>query len=157
GGLRYASQGIGSGGHILGAMLARASGAPMTHAPYRGAVPAMVDLAAGRADVMFTTLASVRSMLRDGKVKVIGSTAKERSPELATVMTMTEAGYPEVFLDAWFGIAAPAGLSQELATTIRDKLVAVVNLPEVRRRLAEQGFDPVTSTPDEFHKLIKRE
>jgi tripartite-type tricarboxylate transporter receptor subunit TctC len=157
GGLTYASQGTGSGGHILGAMFAKATGAPMTHVPYRGAGPAIVDLVAGRADVMFTTLASVRGFLQDGQLKVIATTAGQRSPELRNVMTMREAGYPDVFLEAWFGIAAPAELPDGIATIIHEKVAAVMSTPEAVQKLKELGFDRMTGTPEEFRALIKRE
>ena len=157
GGLSFASQGNGSGGHVLGAMFSKAIGVPMTHVPYRGAGPAVVDLAAGRTDLMFTTLASARAFIADGRLKVIGTTANKRPEGMPNIMTMQEAGYPSVYFDAWFGIVGPRGLPDPIAKIVRDKVVAVMNEPDVVNKLVSQGFDVVTNTPNEFESLIKSE
>ncbi len=109
GGLNFASQGVGSGGHILGEMLRLKSGAPFTHVPYRGAGPAVTDLAAGNIDLLFSSYVSAIGQVQGGKLRVLGWTATKRSPTLPDVPTMAEAGFPGTELEIWQGIVAPVG------------------------------------------------
>jgi tripartite-type tricarboxylate transporter receptor subunit TctC len=157
GGLTYASQGTGSGGHVLGAMFAKELGVPMTHVPYRGAGPAVTDLAAGRADLMFTTLASTQAFIADGRLKAIGTTSRQRPAGMPNLMTMQEAGFPNVYFDAWFGIAGPRALPDAIVGIVRDKVTSVMRDPEIVQKLNAQGFDVVVNSPEEFRRLIKAE
>jgi tripartite-type tricarboxylate transporter receptor subunit TctC len=93
-GLNYASQGVGSGGHILGEMFRLVSGAPFVHVPYRGAGPAVVDLAAGNVDLLFSSYVSAIGQVQAGKLRVLGWTSTRRSPAIPDVPTMTEARLP---------------------------------------------------------------
>ena len=122
GGLNYASSGVGSGGHLLGTMLTNALGVSMTHAPYKGAGQAMPDVAAGRVDFIYASLGSVKQYLEAGSVRVLAVTSKERLKELPDVPTMTELGYPSVFLDIWFGLVAPPRTPPEIVNTIHARV-----------------------------------
>jgi tripartite-type tricarboxylate transporter receptor subunit TctC len=155
GGLNYASQGIGSGGHILGAMLAQAAGAEMTHIPYKGGGPARTDLLAGRVDLLFTNYLGVKNFIDDGKLRVLGVSATRRMSSAPQIPTMGETGYPGVDLDVWFGIMAPAGVKPEVVQKLRDMFVAAVTSPEVTAFAGEQGIDVQTSTPEEFAAILK--
>ena len=121
GGLNFASQGVGSGGHILGEMLRRESGAPFTHVPYRGAGPAVTDLAAGSVDMLFSSYVSAIGQVQAGKLRVLGWTAPKRSPTLPDVPTMAEAGYPNVELVVWHGIVAPLGTPPALVKKLNEE------------------------------------
>jgi tripartite-type tricarboxylate transporter receptor subunit TctC len=155
GGISYASSGVGSGGHLLGTMLANASRAPMTHVPYKGAGQAMPDVVAGRVDFIFASLASVKQYLEAGSVRVLAVTAKERLKELPDVPTMTEAGYPSVFLDIWFGLVAPLGTPPDIVKVIHTDVSKVMRSPDVVKRLADMGLYVTTNTPEEFRAMIK--
>jgi len=155
GGINYASSGVGSGGHLLGTMLANASRAPMTHVPYKGAGQAMPDIVAGRVDFIFASLASVKQYLEAGSVRVLAVTAKERLKELPDVPTMTEAGYPSVFLDIWFGLVAPLGTPPDIVKVIHTDVSKVMRSPDVMKRLADMGLYVTTNTPEEFRAMIK--
>jgi tripartite-type tricarboxylate transporter receptor subunit TctC len=155
GGINYASSGVGSGGHLLGTMLANASRVPMTHVPYKGAGQAMPDVVAGRVDFIFASLASVKQYLEAGSVRVLAVTAKERLKELPDVPTMTEAGYPSVFLDIWFGLVAPLGTPPDIVKVIHADVSKVMHSPDVLKRLADMGLYVTTNTPEEFRAMIK--
>jgi len=155
GGINYASSGVGSGGHLLGTMLANASRVPMTHVPYKGAGQAMPDVVAGRVDFIYSSLASVKQYLEAGSVRVLAVTAKERLKELPDVPTMTEAGYPSVFLDIWFGLVAPLGTPPEIVRVIHADVDKVMRSPDVVKRLADMGLYVTTNTPDEFRAMIR--
>ena len=155
GGLNYASSGIGSGGHLLGTMLANALGVSMTHAPYKGAGQAMPDVASGRVDFIFASLGSVRQYLDAGSVRVLAVTSKERLKEMPDVPTMTELGYPSVFLDIWFGLVAPPRTPPDIVNAIHARVNTAINDPDVVKRLADLGLYVTTNTPDEFRAMIK--
>jgi tripartite-type tricarboxylate transporter receptor subunit TctC len=154
GGLNYASQGVGSGGHILGEMLRLRSGAPFVHVPYRGAGPAVQDLAAGNVDLLFSSYVSAIGQVQAGKLRILGWTATKRSPALPDVPTMAEAGYPGVELEIWQGIVAPLGTPPAIVKKLNEEFVKAAKAPDVVEKVAAQAVEMYTTTPDEFRKLI---
>jgi tripartite-type tricarboxylate transporter receptor subunit TctC len=154
GGLNYASQGVGSGGHILGEMLRLNSGAPFTHVPYRGAGPAVTDLAAGNVDLLFSSYVSAIGQVQAGKLRVLGWTATKRSPALPDVPTMAEAGFPGTELEIWQGIVAPLGTPAPIVQKLNEEFVKAAKSPEVVSKVAAQAVEIYTSSPDEFTKLL---
>ncbi len=109
GGLSFGSQGVGSGGQILGEMFKGRVGAPMVHVPYRGAAPAATDLMAGRIDFLFTSYISIGEQAAAGKVRIIAIGGAKRVDAAPNIPTMAEAGFPGVEMDMWHGMVAPAG------------------------------------------------
>jgi tripartite-type tricarboxylate transporter receptor subunit TctC len=154
GGLNFASQGVGSGGHILGEMFRRESGAPFTHVPYRGAGPAVNDLVAGSVDMLFSSYASAIGQVQAGKLRVLGWTAPKRSSTLPNVPTMAETGYPSVELVVWHGIVAPLGTPPAIVKKLNEEFVKAAHAPDVVQKANAQGVEMTTSTPDAFQKLL---
>ena len=109
GGVRLASQGVGSGTHILGAIWQDLAKAPIEHVPYRGSGQILPDLLAGRVDMSFISYLTIRELVKDGKLRILAVASPTRWSGLPDVPTMAEAGYPGVDQDTWFGVAAPAG------------------------------------------------
>ena len=153
-GLNYASQGVGSGGHILGEMLRLRSGAPFVHVPYRGAGPAVQDLAAGNVDLLFSSYVSAIGQVQGGQLRVLGWTAPKRTSALPEVPTMAEAGYPGVELEIWQGIVAPAGTPPAIVRKLNAELIKAATSPDVVQKVAAQAVEITTSTPEDFGKLI---
>lgn len=154
----YASQGIGSGGHLLGSMFAGSIGMPLTHVPYKGGGQATPEVVAGRNDLIFSSYASVRSFVNGGKLRLLATTAKARMPELPEVPTMSEAGYPSVFLDVWFGLVGPAGMPDAITRTIHEQVSRALNSPDVVQKMAGLGLYVATSkSPEEFGDMIRTE
>ncbi|MPZ56406.1 MAG: tripartite tricarboxylate transporter substrate binding protein [Rhizobiales bacterium] len=153
-GLNFGSQGVGSGGHILGEMFKLRSGAPMTHVPYRGAAPAVTDLAAGRIDLLFASYISVAGQVQSGKLRLLALTAPKRSPTLPDLPTMAEAGYPGMDVLIWHGLVAPAGTPPAIVRKLNEAFVKAANAPDVVGRVTPQVAEITTSTPDDFAKLI---
>ena len=139
GGLSFASQGSGSGGHLLGEMFKVRTGANMVHIPYRGAGPAALDLAAGRVDFFFVSYSSVLPFLQAGKVRVIAVTSPKRLPALPDAPTMREVGFAGIELDAWFGLVAPAGTPDPVIDKLNAAFVQAVRDPDVHQADVEQG------------------
>jgi tripartite-type tricarboxylate transporter receptor subunit TctC len=153
-GLNFGSQGVGSGGHILGEMFRLRSGAPLVHVPYRGAGPAVVDLAAGNIDLLFSSYVSAIGQVQGGKLKVLGWTSTKRTPALPDLPTMAEAGYPGTELEVWQGIVAPLGTPPAIVKKLNEEFIKAAHAPEIVRKVAEQAVEMYTTTPEEMGKLI---
>ena len=153
-GLSFASQGSGSGGHLLGAMLKTRTGANMVHVPYRGAGPAALALAAGRVDFFFVSYSSLLPFLQAGKVRVLAVTSPQRLPALPDAPTMREAGFAGIEVDTWFGLVAPAGTPDAVIGKLNAAFVQAVRDPDVARQMAVQGADTIVDTPAEFAAFI---
>jgi tripartite-type tricarboxylate transporter receptor subunit TctC len=156
-GLSYAGQSVDATGHLLGAMLARATGAPMTLVPYRGAAPAVTDLLAGRVDLFFTSYATVHSHVEAGKVRLLAITTAERDPLLPRTPTVVELGLPELAMEVWYGAAAPAQTPGTTVEALHERFSSAAMAPDVVAKLTGQGIRAVTNTPAEFTALIARE
>jgi tripartite-type tricarboxylate transporter receptor subunit TctC len=154
GGLNYASQGVGSGGHILGEMFRMKSGAPFTHVPYRGAGPAVQDLAAGNVDFLFSSYVSAIGQVQGGKLRVLAWTATKRSPAIPDTPTMAEAGYPGTELEIWQGIVAPLGTPPALVRKLNEEFVKAAKSPEIVSKVAAQAVEMYTTSPEDMSKLI---
>src|SRR5262245_61251337 len=157
GGLNFASQGTGSGGHLLGEMLKLRTGAHMVHVPYRGAAPAATDLAAGRVDFFFVSYSSLLPFLQGSKVRAIAVTSAKRLPALPDAPPLTEAGFAGVALDAWFGLVAPAATPDAIIDKLNAAFVQAVRDPQVIKQMTDQGAEALATTPAEFAAFIASE
>src|SRR5215210_6115738 len=153
-GVSYASQGVGNTAHLLGEMLQAAARVPLVHVPYRGVAPALADIISGRVDMMFSSYLSAGGQIEGGKLRMLALAADQRSSLLPNVPTMTEAGYPGVELDTWFGIMAPAGTPAPIVAKLHAEFVKVMQTEDVKKLLLPQGANIVTGTPEEFVQLI---
>lgn len=154
----FGSAGNGSSNHLSGEVLKLLTGASMQHVPYRGSALAMNDTIAGQITYMFDILNVAIPQSRSGRVRALAVTSGKRSPYAPEVPTMEEAGVPGYSAagsDLWFGIMAPAGLPKPVAEKLQSTLVTVLRSPEMRQVIRTQFFEPYTSTPDEFMKVIR--
>jgi tripartite-type tricarboxylate transporter receptor subunit TctC len=156
GGLAYASQGVGTAGHLLGELFRKSSDAPLIHVPYKGAAPAVIDLVAGRVDMMFVGILPSQQHLAAGTLRALAVTSRTRMPELPQAPTMAEAGHPDVNTDfVWFGLMGPAKIPDATVRNLHDLFSKAVMSPEVRDKLAAQGIAVEASTPEQFAARIK--
>jgi tripartite-type tricarboxylate transporter receptor subunit TctC len=155
GGLSFASQGIGTAGHLLGEMFKMQTKAPFEHIAYKGSGPALQDTLAGRVDFFFDAMITALPHVKEGKLRALAIATKTRSSLLPTVPTMAEAGFPGVEQEDWFGVFAPAGTPPAVVKKLNDEFVKAVRNPEVSQKITDRGLDVVTSTPEEFAALIK--
>lgn len=153
-GLNYGSAGIGSAPHITAALLAKTSGAPMTHIPYRGLAGAMNDLVGGRLDFVFSSVASLGGFVSDGNVKVLAVAGKSRIKSFPQVQSMAELGYPGVDVDLWFGIVAPLGTNPDIVRKLNEMFVKATNSPELAPQLAQLGVEVATGSPADFKQTL---
>lgn len=155
--LSFASQGVGSGGHLLGEMLKHRTGIDVLHVPYRGTAHALPDLLAGRVQFFFDGIPGAGPLVAEGKLRGLALTDRARAAMLPNVPTMAEAGFPDYELSAWFGLVAPAGTPKEVIAKLHAELAKAVAHPDVQRRFVQFGFKGIGNSPEEFAAVIEND
>ncbi|HSQ04535.1 MAG TPA: tripartite tricarboxylate transporter substrate binding protein [Burkholderiales bacterium] len=153
----FASTGNGSSIHLAGEMLNVVGKVHMVHVPYKGAAPALTDLLAGQVQFMFTTIPPALPHVKSGRLKALVVANARRTALLPDLPTTAEAGAPGVEASSWNGVLVPAGTAGDIVNLLHDELVKIMNLAEVRTRLATAGVEPVTNSPAEFAAYIGTE
>ncbi|MBX9595264.1 MAG: tripartite tricarboxylate transporter substrate binding protein [Roseomonas sp.] len=148
GALNIGSSGAGTSLHMTGELLKLEAGIDMTHVPFRGAGPMIQEIIAGRVEVGVDNLPSVIGHLREGRLRPLAVTTKERSPAMPDVPTTAEAGLPGVEATAWFGLQAPARTPAAIIQRISDEVNVIIREPDMARRLADLGGMAPGLTPD---------
>jgi len=157
GSLAYASGGNGTPPHINGEVFKSVAGVDLLHVPYKGGGPALVDLMAGRVQVMLDTAASAMPHVRSGKLRALAITGPKRSPEYPDLPTFAEAGMPQYDTNAWYSIHAPAGTPPEVVRRLNAELVVILKDPDVLARFKQLSTDPVGNSPEEFAGFVRAE
>jgi len=156
-GMTYASVGSGSMQHLSGAVFGKAAALDLVHVPYRGTAPALVDLAAGRIDFAFESMAGVLPLVRAGTLRALAVTTPERSRLMPDVPTMAEAGVRGVEVSIWLGVFGPGAMPAPVVATLNTAIREGLRQPESERRLAELGADPVGSSAEELGRFLGSE
>ena len=155
--LTMASAGSGSVLHLIGEYFQEANGIKWTHIPYKGSGPALIDLVAGRVDVMVDTPPSAAPHVKSGKIKVLAATSQKRSSLLPEASTLEEQGYRGYDMGSWMGLVAPKGTPPEVIARLNAVLVEALRTPEMQQRLVAVGAEPEGGTPAQFAQKIKLE
>jgi tripartite-type tricarboxylate transporter receptor subunit TctC len=133
--------GVGSGSHISGVYFQNFAGTHLQYVPYRGTDPALIDLMAGRIDMMFDQASEASQKLQAGQIKAYAVTAKNRLPSLPDIPTADEAGMPGLYINIWYGLWAPAGTPKDVIAKLNSAAVAAMAAPTVQKRFADLGLD----------------
>ncbi len=149
--------GIGSVSHLGTVLFQAAAGIKLNMVPYRGAAPAMTELLGGQLDALFGDGPTVISYISAGKVKALAATSQRRSEIFPDVPTFLEQGFADTVQDQWAGVLAPARTPPEIIARLNGAMVAVMNDPEVRAKLAQTGVVPAPGSPDEFGRYLRGE
>lgn len=157
GALAYASAGVGNTMHLAGEQFRMQAGINLLHVPYKGGAPAMNDVLGGQVPMMFNNLPAVLSMVRGGKLRALAVATPQRSRLLPDVPTMEEAGLPGYVSSVWNGVLVRSGTPRPVVDRLNREIVAVLQSPEIRRSLEDQGFDVIPSSPEQFSALIHTE
>ncbi len=154
--LNYASLGSGTAAHLTMEMFKATAGIDITHIPYKGSSPAVADLIAGQVQTMIDGLPSALPHVKAGKLRALAVTSAKRSGAAPDLPTIAET-YPGFSADAWSGLFAPKGTPKPIVDKLALETQRILKLPEVQKRLADLGAEPVGSTPAEFSEHVKRE
>ena len=153
----YASSGVGSPGHLAGELLVKATGANLTHVPYKGGSPSTLAIMSGEAQVNFATLPAVVPQIRGGKVRAIALASRERNPAVPDVPTMGELGLADFDVGTWSTLVGPKGLPADVVKKLNEAVNAVVNDPAVRQRLLDEGSEIRLMSPQETAAFMRAE
>jgi tripartite-type tricarboxylate transporter receptor subunit TctC len=156
-GLSYASQGVGTIGHLLGEVFRTRSGGQLQHVAYKGSAPALQDVMGGQVDLLFDPVSTAWPMITSGKVKALGVAAPRRSPALPQVPTLAEAGVPGVEGSVWWGVVVKAGTPPAVVDRLNAEITKALAHPDVTKRFAELGLEPLPMAPARFGEFLKTE
>lgn len=151
----FASSGVGSNQHVVGAWFAREAGIVLEHVPYRGAGAAVGDLLAGHVKAAFLGPTALIAHHNDGKIKIIGQTSAKRAPTLPNIQTLEEAGYKGLVLEAWYAAFAPPGTPADLIGQINAAVGKALTDEKLRANFEKGSMEPIGGTPEALGKLAQ--
>ena len=152
--LTAGSGGNGTPQHLVLEMFKGASGAKIVHVPYKGGAPALVALLGGQNDVVFSLWPECLNFVKAGKLRALAVTTETRLAQIADVPTTAEAGFPSVQATGWQGVMVRAGTPKEIVAKINAEVNSIMAAPEMKARIVEQGFMPITMDVGETEKFV---
>jgi tripartite-type tricarboxylate transporter receptor subunit TctC len=155
--LTYGSTGYGSSPHLSGELLKDMAGVEITHVPYKGSAPAIVDLRGGQIDLFFDNAPSILPHVKPGPLRALATTGAKRSKLLPDVPTMQEAGFPGFVIEPWWGVLAPAKTPPAIVARLNQVINEVLKDPAVVRRFEEVGLDIWGGPPERMANLMRTE
>ena len=156
-GLTYGSSGPGNAGHLAGELLSHMAKLDLTHVPYKGGGPAMIDLLGGRINMIFASPSSALPHVKSGKIKGVAVTTRKRSEIVPELPTIAESGVPGYEVNNWYAMGAPAGTPRPVIARLNKEIVAILTTPDVKQLLLKQGLEASPSTPEELGRYMKSE
>jgi tripartite-type tricarboxylate transporter receptor subunit TctC len=153
--LNYGSYGAGGAAHLAAELLSRDAGISWVHVPYKGGAPAMADVLAGRLSAYFTNPITGLAHIQSGKIRALATTGGQRMKVLPDVPTMQELGFKDFEVVEWNGFFVPAGTPADVITKLSESVKLATQQPEVQKRMAAQGVEPVGNTPKEFSAFLQ--
>jgi len=155
--LNFASPGNGTSSHLAGELFRQVAKIEVVHIPYKGATPAITDLIAGQVSFTMASVLSVLPYAKQGRLRMLAVTTAKRSGALPDIPTISEAGLPGFEVSNWYGILAPGGTPRPTVDRLNSELARIARVPDLAEKLAAQGADPATGTPEEFERFIQAE
>jgi tripartite-type tricarboxylate transporter receptor subunit TctC len=156
--LHFASVGNGTPSHIAGELLMLKSGIQIVHVPYRGGGPAVADTIGGQVWLLFVTMPAAISHVRAGKLRPLAVTTAKRNPGAPEIPTVAEAlNIPDYEVDSWYAMFAPAKTPPAIVARMQRDVARVIQLPDVKQKLLEQGGDTVGSSPEALDRVVRSE
>ena len=157
GALNFSSAGSGSTQHLAGELFKLRTGTSMVHVPYRGSAPSIAALLSAEVQLTFVNPLAIGPHVKSGRLRALAVAGPKRAALLPEVPTMKEAGVDGVSVPLWFGMLAPAATPREIIAVLAAGVARAARDPDTRKRLEEQGAEPVGSTPEEFSALLREE
>ena len=153
----YGSAGTGTITHVIPAQLLQTAGLNAVHIPYKGSAPALIDLFAGQIQFAVDAMSSALPYIRDGRIRALAVTSKERVATLPAVPTVSESWIAGYEATAWQGLMVPAAVPGPIVTRLNLEMLKVLAMPDVRTQMARQGTDPLGSTPEAYNAYLRSE
>jgi tripartite-type tricarboxylate transporter receptor subunit TctC len=155
--LTFSSSGSGGAPHLAGEMFKHQTGTELQHIPYRGSGPAVIDLIAGRITMMFDATPSLLPNITAGKLRPVAAASPQRHRLLPDIPSFAELGYPAMDIALWYGVVVPAGTPAPIVQRLNAELAKVVEMPDVRKNLSEQGADLQGGSAEDFGAFMREE
>lgn len=155
--LNYGTSGIGAADHLSAELFQVMTKTKMVHVPYKGGPLAIIDLISGNLQLMFSTVPTAVGLIKGGKVRAMAITNSNRFPLMPELPTVAEAGIPGFAVNNWTGVFVPAATPAEVIARLNAELVKVLAMPEVKKRLLDNGIDALSNTPEQFAIYIRAE
>ena len=155
--LNYASSGVGTPGHVGFELFKYMTGISVVHVAYKGGAAGIVDLMAGRVQLMLESTNSITPYAKAGRVRGLAVSGPKRSEALPEIPTMIEAGVPGYEATTWTGIVAPVGMPRPVVTRLNAEIVQMAASPSYKEKVAAIGSDPMSGTPEQFSAFIRSE
>ena len=155
--LDYSTPGAGGPQHLAMELFMQETGTRLVHVPYKGSAGAMTDVVGGHVQASIVSLQTSSSFIHSGQLRMLAVMSEERSPAFPNVPTLKELGLPNLVVDTWYGVLAPAGTPPEIVAKINTELDSILQLPDVREAFAKQGLVPVGGKPERLRDLLAQE
>jgi tripartite-type tricarboxylate transporter receptor subunit TctC len=155
--LTFSSSGSGGAPHLAGEMFKKQTGTEVQHIPYRGSGPAVIDLIAGRITMMFDATPSLLPYIISGQLRPIAAASPQRHRLLPDVPSFAELGYPGIDIALWYGVVVPGGTPAPIVQRLNAELVKILDMPDVRKNLGEQGADLQGGSAEDFGTFMRNE
>lgn len=155
--ISYGSSGVGGTNHLAGEIFSRAAGAPMLHVPYKGNAPAITDAMAGQISFVFAQTDAAIGLADSGKLKPLAITSAKRNPRVPNIPTFAEVGLPEVVVEGWTGVMAPAGLPADVLKNLQESIARAKKMPAFKDKMESLGFVITPTSSEAFAKRIREE
>ncbi len=155
--LNYSSAGVGTTQHLSAELLKLLTKTFIVHIPYKGTSPSLTGLIAGEVDLTFANIPAIQAHVKSGRLKALATTGSRRDPQMPEVPTMKEAGIEGLDVTVWYGVFAPAATPKDIVQKVAAGIQRATRDGDLRKRMLEQGADPVGNTPEQFAKLLREE
>jgi tripartite-type tricarboxylate transporter receptor subunit TctC len=155
--LNYSSAGAGTTQHLSAELFKLKTGLSIVHVPYKGTAPSLTSLIAGETDLSFANIPAIQQHVKSGRLRPLASTGTKRAAQMPDVPTMKEAGVDGVEVTVWYGVLAPSATPRPMVAALSAAVARAAHDPEIRKRLAEQGAEPVGNSAEEFGRLLREE
>lgn len=155
--LAYASGGIGSSSHLAGELLQIMAGIKAVHVPYKGAGPALIDVASGQVHFMINSMPAVMGLVQNGRLRALAVSGSKRSPAAPEVPTIAESGVPGYEFATWYGLLAPTATPAGVIGRLNEAVQKSLRENDLREKLLQQGVEPEASTPQRFGDMLRND
>ncbi len=155
--MAFASSGAGTSPYLAMELLKSITGMKLTHVPYKGSGPAVIDLVGGHVQLMFGAVSTTIGQVQNGRLRAIAISSPQRWPALPEIPTVAESGVPGFEASTWYGVLAPAGTPPAIVSKLHTDMVAAITSPDIRKQVLDLGFSTIANTPREFAEVIQRD